>query len=482
MRIARARYAVELPCRFQLVAAANPCPCGRGAESGECRCDPAAVRGYEAKLTGALADRIDISVQVEQPDLIEFSEPGEGSASVRERVLAARERQHAAGSDRTRTWRPRRIPVGDEVERTLADAGAAAGLSGRGRERVVRVARTLADLDAAEEIAVDHLLEAMAMRRRGEARRRMRSAATWTLRAGEAGYPRVARRPGRPRAAARVRAPGGAGAVTALDHDAVVTIVGSRRASAYGLRVAERLGRELATAGVAVVSGLALGIDAAAHRGALAGGGTTIAVLAGGPDVVYPRSHGDLYGRVVERGAAISEHPPGTGPRKVFFVARNRLMAALGKVVVIVEAAQPSGSLVTADEAAKLGRTVGAVPGSVEARVAAGTNALLADGAHVIRDGRDVLDLLFGVGAVAPGIAAGADRAAARPGPPLDPALREVARPGRDRRRTVDGVAVAAGVAAREAALALTRLELLGYVSGERRSAASSAEPAARRG
>lgn len=292
----------------------------------------------------------------------------------------------------------------------------------------------------------------------------MRSAATWTLRAGEAGYPAPLADldgPGLP----LVYGAGRRDAVTELDHDAVVTIVGSRRASAYGLRAAERLGRELATAGVAVVSGLALGIDAAAHRGALAGGGTTIAVLAGGPDVVYPRSHGDLYGGVVERGAAISEHPPGTGPRKVFFVARNRLMAALGKVVVIVEAAQPSGSLVTADEAAKLGRTVGAVPGSIEARVAAGTNALLADGAHVIRDGRDVLDLLFGAGAVAPGIAAGADRAAARPGPPLDPALREVLDLVETGACTVDGVAVAAGVAAREAALALTRLELLGYVT-----------------
>ena len=162
-------------------------------------------------------------------------------------------------------------------------------------------------------------------------------------------------------------------------------------------------------------------------------------------------------------------------------------MAALGKVVVIVEAAQPSGSLVTADEAAKLGRTVGAVPGSVEARVAAGTNALLADGAHVIRDGRDVLDLLFGAGAVAPGLGTGADRAAARPGPPLDPALREVLDLVETGACTVDGVAVAAGVAAREAALALTRLELLGYVtasaaggSSTRRAAAHAARAPAR--
>lgn len=296
----------------------------------------------------------------------------------------------------------------------------------------------------------------------------MSAAPAWTLRAGEAGYPAPLadlEGPGLP----LIHGRGCRAALTGLDETAIVTIVGSRRASPYGLRTAERLARELAVAGVVVVSGMALGIDAAAHRGALDGGGTTIAVLAGGPDVVYPVRHRGLYRRIVERGAVISEYDPGTVPRKEFFPARNRLMAALGRLIVIVEAAQPSGSLITADEASKLGRMVGAVPGSVEARVAAGANALLADGAYVIRESRDVLDLLFGAGGVAPG--SGLPPAEHRPpprprvGPPLDPPDRSVLDLVETGVSTVDRIAVAARLSAREATLALARLELLGYVS-----------------
>lgn len=170
IRIARARYAIELPARFQLIAAANPCPCGRGASSGECTCDPNTIRAYGAKLTGALADRIDISLSVEQPDLGLFGEPGEGSADVRLRVAAARERQRArAGDDRPNAeLAAGEVAIASELERMLAEAGPGAGLSGRGRERVIRVARTIADLDAAEEIGAVHVAEALTYRRRGE--------------------------------------------------------------------------------------------------------------------------------------------------------------------------------------------------------------------------------------------------------------------------------------------------------------------------
>jgi magnesium chelatase family protein len=171
VRVTRVRYSVELPCRIQLLAAANPCPCGHGSRSGSCTCDPAAVRAYEAKLTGALADRIDISALVAQPDLSAFKEPGEGSPAVRQRVLAARERQRArTGDDRANAELPTsEIAVGDEVERMLVDAGLALGLSGRGRERVIRLARTIADLDDSDAVEVDHLEEALALRRRDEA-------------------------------------------------------------------------------------------------------------------------------------------------------------------------------------------------------------------------------------------------------------------------------------------------------------------------
>ena len=250
-----------------------------------------------------------------------------------------------------------------------------------------------------------------------------------------------------------------------------MTIVGARRASAYGLRMAETLARDLALAGVVVVSGLARGIDAAAHRGALAADGVSVAVLANGPDIAYPPVNRRIYDRLLVRGAAVAEHPPGTRARRYDFPARNRIMAALAELVVIVEAAQPSGSLITADLAAKLGRTVGAVPGQVGIPVAAGTNDLLKEGAHLIRDARDALDLLYGVGAD-PG---DRDRVnsrrpprvnlAARAGPALDPGLRAVLELIESGGSTVDRIAAAAGLEAREVGVALARLELLGYVT-----------------
>jgi DNA processing protein len=236
--------------------------------------------------------------------------------------------------------------------------------------------------------------------------------------------------------------------------DATVTIVGSRRATPYGVGIAGEIARDLAAAGVVVVSGLAYGIDAAAHRGALEAGGTTIAILAGGPDVVYPASAAATYRRILERGASISERPPGTVPERWSFPVRNRLMAAIAAVTVVVEAAQPSGSTVTANKAIAIGRTVGAVPGPVHSRVSAGTIALLRDGAAVVTDAGDVLDLLYGVGS----------GAAARCGPALDPELAPVLEAVEAGAQSPDAIAARTGLGGREVAIALTRLELVGYL------------------
>lgn len=256
-----------------------------------------------------------------------------------------------------------------------------------------------------------------------------------------------------------------------LERGPAVTIVGARQASSYGVRVAETLGRDLARARVTVVSGMARGIDAAAHRGALAGGGTTIAVLAGGPDHAYPASNHELHRRIASTGAVISEHPPGSCAAKRHFAQRNRIMAALGHLIVIVEAAQPSGSLITADVALKLGRGVGAVPGQLGVRVAKGSNDLLRDGAYLIRDARDVLDLLFGVGAErCPGLPEARVLRAVpkpRPGPELDRGLLALLEQVKSGAATVDRLAVESGLGSREAAIALARLELLGYVSAD---------------
>jgi DNA processing protein len=185
-----------------------------------------------------------------------------------------------------------------------------------------------------------------------------------------------------------------AGALEQVGLDDAVAVVGARRATQYGLTVAHDLGRGLASAGVSVVSGLALGVDSAAHTGALAGDGPPVAVLAGGADRPYPASKRTLYLEVCGRGAVVSEMPPGFGIYRWAFVARNRLIAALSRVTVVVEATERSGSLTTADLAADLGRTVAAVPGRVTCSTAKGVNALLRDGAVLVRHVRDVLDEL----------------------------------------------------------------------------------------
>jgi DNA processing protein len=232
-----------------------------------------------------------------------------------------------------------------------------------------------------------------------------------------------------------------------------VTIVGARRATSYGREIARELGRELAAAGMVVVSGLAFGIDGCAHRGAL-DAGRTIAVLGCGPDIAYPGSHRALWRRICQEGLAISELPPGATPWRWTFPARNRIMAALAGMTVVVEAATRSGSLITTDLAADLGRDLGAVPGPVTSRASAGPNGLLAAGAHVIRDAQDVLDTMLGPGS----------RRIEHNAPNLDPALEAVFAAVEAGAITCDAVATTTGFAGPTAAAALARLELLGYL------------------
>jgi len=233
-----------------------------------------------------------------------------------------------------------------------------------------------------------------------------------------------------------------------------VTIVGARRATSYGREVARELGRELAAAGMVVVSGLAFGIDGCAHRGAL-DAGRTIAVLGCGPDVAYPSSHRTLWRRICETGLVVSEFPPGATPWRWTFPARNRIMAALSGMTVVVEAATRSGSLITTDLAADLGRDLGAVPGPVTSRASAGPNGLLASGAQVIRDAQDVLDAMLGPGC----------KLLAHSGPDLDPPLQAALAAVEAGESTCDAVATATGLTGPAAAAALSRLELLGYLA-----------------
>ena len=239
-----------------------------------------------------------------------------------------------------------------------------------------------------------------------------------------------------------------------IEPDGVVTVVGARRASSYGREVARELGRELAAAGFVVVSGLAFGIDACAHRGAL-DAGVTIAVLGCGADTAYPGAHRSLWRQICERGVVISEFPPGATPWRWTFPARNRIMAALAGMTVVVEAAERSGSLITADLAADLGRDLGAVPGPVNSRSSSGPNHLLAGGACLVRGAQDVIDAMLGPGAPA----------IERPGPTLDPELGLILDLVEAGEGTCDAIAARLDLSGAEASAGLARLEALGYVS-----------------
>jgi DNA processing protein len=177
-----------------------------------------------------------------------------------------------------------------------------------------------------------------------------------------------------------------------------VAIVGSRRPSPYGEAVAEQLAADLSRAGVIVVSGLALGIDAAAHRGALASDGATVAVMGTGVDIVYPAAHGKLAEEIVAAGGAlVSQFPDGTSPQRHNFPARNWTMAALSDAVVVVEAAEGSGALITAEAGLDLNKEVLAVPGSVFSPLSVGTHQLIRDGALLVQNARDVMAALGAV-------------------------------------------------------------------------------------
>jgi DNA processing protein len=236
-----------------------------------------------------------------------------------------------------------------------------------------------------------------------------------------------------------------------------IAVVGSRDATAYGLAVATELGRGLAAAGIVVVSGLALGIDGAAHRGALDAGGATIAVAGSGTDVVYPRQHRALRAAILAHGAVLSEHPPGTQPLKGHFPRRNRIISGLALGVVVVEAAVHSGSLSTARHALEQGREVFAVPGPVGAPRSYGPHALLKRGARLVETVDDILAELP-PGIALPRLEGRSDQ------PTLPPEMAAVLAGIRAGIDTVDALATRCGVKVPEILGNLLALELRGLI------------------
>jgi DNA processing protein len=250
---------------------------------------------------------------------------------------------------------------------------------------------------------------------------------------------------------------GGLARFLALIEGEPVAVVGTRRPTGYGLDVARMLGRGLAASGLTVIGGMANGIDSIAHDGALSVGGGTIAVLAGTAERPYPASRRALHRRILTTGAAVSELPPGTQVRRWMFPARNRLIAGLSAMTVVVEAAERSGALLTARWTDQLERPLGAVPGRITTRQAAGPHRLLADGARLITDPQAVLDVLYG---------SGVRSAAAHARASLDPKLRRWLGAIADGHDTPAALA-RAGLPPEEGLRVLSALELTGHIRRE---------------
>ena len=233
-----------------------------------------------------------------------------------------------------------------------------------------------------------------------------------------------------------------------------IAVVGARACSAYGCQVARRLGRDLAAAGLVVVSGMARGVDAEAHRGALEAGGATVAVLGCGVDRDYPAAHATLAREIAGRGLVVSEYGPGVEPAPWRFPARNRIIAGLCSATTVVEARERSGALITADFALEEGREVLAVPGEITAALSAGSNALLRLGATPLTRYEDALES-FGIVRVE------------QPPPKLEPAAAAVLERIRAAAVGADELARATSLGAAEVAVVITELELAGLVSVE---------------
>jgi DNA processing protein len=241
-----------------------------------------------------------------------------------------------------------------------------------------------------------------------------------------------------------------------------LAIVGSRNATAQGESNAETFSRAFSNAGLTIVSGLAMGIDAAAHSGGLAGPGSTIAVLGTGIDIVYPRRNAQLAAQIAERGLLVSEFPLGTAPAAHNFPRRNRLISGLARGCLVVEAASASGSLITARTAADQGREVFAIPGSIHSPLSRGCHSLIKSGAKLVESAEDVLDELSGFRRS--GYASTTARAASADGeqPATDSAL--LAHMGHDP-VDVDALCTRAGMTAEQVSSELLRLELDGRIA-----------------
>lgn len=247
-----------------------------------------------------------------------------------------------------------------------------------------------------------------------------------------------------------------------IREEPAVALVGSRKATAYGLNVTQFLAQDLSYAGITVVSGLARGIDARAHQAVVNVGGRTVAVLGSGADVIYPSEHNSLANKIAESGAVISEFPLGTPPNRENFPIRNRIISGLCAAVVIVEASTKSGSLITARMAAEQGREVLAVPGSIFNESSQGCHALIKDGAVLVQNWKDIVGVLPDAHSLEKKKA----ESAGTPAPSLSKEEKDVIELlSFDQPKHLDHLAILTGIRSQDLSCALVSLEMKNYIT-----------------
>ena len=433
------------PADFMLVAAMNPCPCGYYPDMQKCRCTQTAIHRYLERISQPILDRIDICVEAPALTFGQFRSAWRwhrtfnGSATGRKDFrTTARYLPRRSGSivllikSRSSIWKRSTESCSLPPDLTIsfcgwrarwriwtAAVGFATGIwrrqsatealtesSGRGEEMnyaywfanipglsncakisIHEKVGNAQDIYFLSEKQMENMQllakEIQAVRAAQktdmeEAYAKMCESGISFVSLEDASYPKRLRHIANP--------PYGLYVKGCLPQGETVAIVGARMCSEYGRTVARELGRMLAARGVGVVSGMARGIDAAGHQGALDVGGISCAVLGCGVDVCYPKSSRALYEEILERGSVVSEYPPGTQPIPGYFPQRNRIISGLVRAVVVVEAKQRSGSLITADFALEQGRDVYAIPGRITDALSAGCNSLIRQGAGAVSD------------------------------------------------------------------------------------------------
>lgn len=400
--ISRVWASLTYPCNFMLIASMNPCPCGYyGSDIKECKCTQTEISRYLGKISGPLLDRIDIQVEVKPVEYrkLESKEKIESSKDIKKRVNKARNRQQQryaqlpimCNSELTPKLIEKYCELDNEGKVLLERAFTTLGLSARGYGRILKVARTIADLEGTERIETRHLAEAIQYReiwgRFLNVPKQKEVKMQTQIKIQNHQYPKELTKVEKPPQI--LHATGN----LSLLQKPKIAIVGTRKNTEYGKKIALNFARKLSEQGYTIVSGLANGIDSYAHMGAMLGKGKTIAVLPCGFDNIFPKQNQKLYEEIIKNGGlAITEYAPNIKADKNKFLTRNRIVAGVSKGILVVEGAYRSGTSKTAQIANNIDIPVFCIPNNLDSGKGYTPNWLIKQGNILVTNEQDIIN------------------------------------------------------------------------------------------